>query len=116
MINIFGYISFGISVASAVPAIIALVKAPGAVSGTQLNSIVYPSVLGLESLLGNKVDIPDEIVADICNSAADSINRYYKNINPAPNTLSQFADFQAKAAQANLSSGQVGAAQGLKGL
>lgn len=80
--NIFLYIEFGIQVAAAIPVIYAEITT-GTISGQGLYTIVSPILTTLQTF-NSKIKIPTQLVLDICNAIADSVNNYY---HPSANPL-----------------------------
>lgn len=74
MSKILQYISLGFDIGTSVEAVIALVKAKQQLTGAQIQAAVAPALSGVESTFS--VTIPDAVVADIADAAADAINKF----------------------------------------
>ena len=72
--KILTYISFALEVAETVTAVGGLIALKQKLTGPELQAAISPAVNGLQTTFG--VTAPAALVTDICNSAADAINRY----------------------------------------
>lgn len=75
--NIFAYIELAAGAVAAVGSIQHIVQQPGPVTGAELLATVSPVISGIETIFP-KLVIPMVLIQDIANSAADTINAYYK--------------------------------------
>jgi hypothetical protein len=72
--KIFAYIAFAIEAAEAATSIAALVAAKQPLTGSELQASVEPAIQGAQSAFG--FTAPAALVTDICQAAADAINKY----------------------------------------
>jgi hypothetical protein len=74
MTKIFEYISFAIEVGESVTAVTALIAAKQPLTGAELQGAINPAISGIQAVFG--VTPPAALVSDICQAAADAINKY----------------------------------------
>ena len=74
--KILQYIELALSIGGSVEMIAALVALGRPVTGSQIESAVQPSILALVAIWPKANPPPAPLVTDICNTAADAINKY----------------------------------------
>ena len=72
--KIFEYISLAIEIGEAVTSIAALIALKQTLQGGQIQNAVQPAISGIQVLFN--VTPPAALVTDICQAAADAINKY----------------------------------------
>lgn len=77
--NIFAYIELAAGAVAVVGSIQHLVNGSEPLTGQAIVTTISPVIMGIQMLLP-KLNIPSDLVLDVANAAADSINRYYKKI------------------------------------
>jgi hypothetical protein len=74
MMKIFAYIEFAITVAESVASVAALLAIKQPLTGPELQSALSPAIAGIQAAFN--VTPPAALVTDICQAAADAINKY----------------------------------------
>lgn len=75
MNKLFGYIAFGLEMASVVENIFLLIQSKAPITKEGLSLIVTPGIQALHGISA-KINPPRVLVDDILQAAADAINRY----------------------------------------
>jgi len=76
MTKIFQYFGLALAVLEAISGIQAAITSTP-VNGTSIETAIQPVLDSITSLLSH-VNLPAQLVTDVCNAAADAINAFYK--------------------------------------
>ena len=77
--KIMEYLSFALEIGSAVQSITMLVQSKQKLTGVQVQAAVNPAVGGLQTLFN--LSLPAPLVTDVCQAAADAVNKYVLGIS-----------------------------------